>query len=264
MKKILFLLWCLPFVCFAQTQKEEWVSVPMSFDTVGADTARAIQIVDRYLGMIDFMNEKTDSVLFVTSYVVDQAHLEDTMIIYRWYKAPHSTRIEIWSHGKLDDGYYTDGTGIFRSFHRGRREWANITQHSFYNNIISLDIRGALYDWRSKGSELYYAGEFNYKGRPLDRVFVISPACLDRYYFFEKYTGLLAMVVEDMHIFGDATPKGDVMRVDWRTWNEFTPVHWHYLPSTESYRVGQQVVVIKNTYSYKKPSNGYFTEDYYR
>lgn len=264
MKKILFLLWCLPFVGIAQTQPEQGVSAPMTFDTVGADTTRAIRIVDHYLDMINFMNEKTDSVLFVTTYVVDQAHPEDTMVLYRWYKAPHYTRIEIWNKGKLEDGYYTDGTGIFRGFHKGRREWANMTQNSFFNSIISLDIRGSLYNWRSKGSELYYAGEFNYKGRPLDRVYVISPASFDRYYFFEKTTGLLAMMVEDGHFFDDEAPRADAYRVDWRTWNEFTPVHGHYMPSVESYRVGEQVVVIKNTYSYKRPSNGYFTEDYYR
>ena len=139
-----------------------------------------------------------------------------------------------------------------------------MTQNSVYNVVISLDIRGSLYDWRSKGSELYYAGEFNYKGRPLDRVFVVSPASFDRYYFFERTTGLLTMMVEDIHFFGGDTPREGAYRVDWRAWSEFAPVHGHYLPTVESYRVGEQVVVIRNTYSFKKPSTGYFTEDYYR
>lgn len=236
----------------------------MTFDTVGADTLRAVKIVDHYLNIVDFMNDELDSVLYVISYVVDQAHPTDTMTLHRWYKAPHYTRIEIWSKGKMEDGYYTDGTGIFRGFHSGRREWANMTQHSFLNSIMPLDIRGALYDWRNRGSEVFYAGEFNYKGRPLDRVFVMSPNTYDRYYFFEKSTGLLAMVVEDLHVFGDAVPRDDAMHVDWRTWNEFTPLHGHYLPSVESYRAGQQVVVIKNVYCFKAPNTKYFTEDYYR
>ena len=266
MKKILFLLLFFPLVGVAQVQEDEGGAVPMTFDTVGADTARAVQIVDRYLEIVNFMNDPTDSVLYVTSYVVDQSNPKDTLIIYRWYKAPFYTRIETWSKGRLESGYYTDGIGIFRAFHKGRREWADMTQHSFFDNIVPYDVRGALYDWRSKGAELFYAGEFNYKGSPLDRVFVVSPGRFDRYYFFEKNTGLLAMVVEDLHVCGDVVPKKEdvAQRVDWRVWNEFTPLHGHYLPSVESYRAGQQMVVIKSTYSYKKPSTLYFTEDYYR
>ena len=168
----------------------------------------------------------------------------------------------MWQGGKLFDGYYTDGTGTFRGFHSGRREWADMTQRSLLNIILQFDIRGALYNWRTNGAEVFYAGEFNYKGQPLDRVFVTSPNSFDRYYFFEKGSGLLAFVVEDLHIFGDVTPSDRAMRVDWRSWNEFTPVHGHYLHSVESYRAGEQVVVIKNRYSYIAPGTKYFTEDY--
>ncbi|MBO4600204.1 MAG: hypothetical protein J5641_05650 [Bacteroidales bacterium] len=234
----------------------------ISFDTVGADTTRAIAIIDRYVKMVDFSLYRTDSVLAVTSQIIDRDHPNDTMTIYRWYMAPRYNRIEIWQNGRMENGYYSDGIKLFRSFHQQRREWANLTPESYFYVSMPLDIRGALYNWRGKGAEVYYAGEFNFKGKALDRVFVTSPSSFDRYYYFEKESGLLGLVTEDEHMYGDAKKTMDYTPVDWRAWHEFVPLRGNYLPSEESYQVGQQVVTIHNSYRYEAPQTKLFTEDF--
>ena len=239
--------------------------VPMSFDTVGADTAKAIEIVDRYINRIDFSRLHNDSVLCVVTYVTDRSHPHDTMTIYRWYMAPRYNRTEIWQDGQLQDGYHSDGVKLFRKFHTGRREWANLTPESYFETTIPLDIRGALYDWRSKGAEIFYAGEAKYQGATVDRVFVTAPTTFDRYYYFERGSGLLGFVVEEGHIYGDREPAYNAVRIDWRAWHEFVPVGGVYLPREESYQVdGQQIVIMRHSYHYEAHNEKLFTEDFYK
>ena len=245
---------------FAQTPENS--GVPMSFDTVGADTARAIAIVDKYLKKIDFDRFRTDSVLCVVSKIVDRSSPKDTMIIYRWYMQPRYNRIEIWQNGRIEDAYHSDGLKLFRKFHRGRREWANLTPDSYYNTTLPLDIRGALHNWRSKGAEIFYAGELQFKGQTVDRVFVTQPEIFDRYYYFERSTGMLGLVMEDEHIYGDRMRGLNAVKVDWRAWEEFVPVHEFYLPSKESYQMGEQMVILYHEYHYEAPQMKLFTEDF--
>ena len=96
MKKIVAILMLTACLGMAYAQEEESHIVPMSFDTVGADTTRAIKIIDSYLEKIDFSQANNDSVLCVVSYVVDRSHPHDTMTVYRWYMRPYYNRIEIW------------------------------------------------------------------------------------------------------------------------------------------------------------------------
>lgn len=233
-------------------------------DSLLTDTARAAQIIDRYMEMVDFSMEKTDSVLCVVTKVVDLDKPTDTMTIYRWYMAPRNMRVEFWQNGRIEDGYYSDGIKYFRNFHTQRREWAAITRESFYDITFPLDIRGALYDWRTKGSEAYYLGDYKYEGHPVERLYVTSPGAFDRYYYFEKETGLLFLVTELDHMFGDSEKALNAQRVDIRAWHEFTPVHYFYMPSIESYRFEQQRVVMYHSYHYEAHNVKLFTEDYHR
>ena len=248
----------------AHAQEEESHIVPMSFDTVGADSVRAIKIIDQYIKKIDFSQATNDSVLCVVSYVVDRSHPKDTITIYRWYMSPRYNRTEIWQGGMMQDGYYSDGVKLFRKFHTGRREWANLTPDSYYDVTMPLDIRGALYNWRSKGAEVYYAGEVNYQGTTVDRLFVTMPQTFDRYYYFEQNTGLLGLVVEEEHIYGDREPAHNATRVDWHAWHEFTPVNGFYLPKEESYQVGEsQIVIMTHSYHFEAPQKDLFTKDFH-
>ena len=263
MKKITLTLLLSVLACLGMAQVHDNEIVPMTFDTVGADTSRAIAIVDRYVNMVDFSLYRTDSVLRVTTHVIDLAHPNDTMTIYRWYMAPRYNRVEIWQKGIIIDGYYSDGIALFRKFHTNRREWANLAPDSYFTSTLYLDIRGALYDWRTKGEEVFYAGEFNFKGKPLDRVFAVTPNTFDRYYYFEKETGLLGLVTEDEHISEDNKKMMAAERVEWRAWHEFVPLKGHYLPSEESYQAGNNIVTMHHSYTYEAPNKKLFTEDFH-
>jgi hypothetical protein len=248
----------------ARAQSNDENIVPMSFDTVGADTARAAAIIDRYIKMLDFSQLHDDSVLCVKTYVIDRSHPFDTITIKRWYMRPRYNRTEIWQGGRMEDGYHSDGVKLFRKFHTGRREWANLTPDSYYEVSLPLDIRGALYDWRTKGGEAFYAGEMVYKGVKVDRVFVTMPELFDRYYFFEHETGLLGFLVEEPHIYGDREPARNAVRVDWKAWHEFVPVKGLLLPKEESYQVGgDQIVILYHSYHFEAPQKTMFTEDFY-
>lgn len=263
MKKIVAILMLTACLGMAYAQEEESRVVPMSFDTAGADTTRAIKIIDGYLEKIDFGQAPNDSVMCVVSYVMDRSHLRDTITIYRWYMKPYYNRIEIWQDGKIQGGYYSDGLKLFRKFHTGRREWVDLTPDSYYDVTMPYDIRGALYNWRSKGGEVFYAGEVTFQGVPVDRVFVTMPQTFDRYYYFEQSTGMLGLVVEEEHIYGDRKPTKNAVRVDWRAWHEFTPFNGFYLPKEESYQVGgEQIVIMNHSYHYEAPQPKLFTEDF--
>ena len=226
------------------------------------DTAMAAKIIDNYIGYINFEHMLADSILAVVSHVVDRSHPEDTITIYRWYASGHKNRIEMWQKGRMEDAYFSDGKSYFRRFSGTRREWVDMMQMSYYDLTMALDIRGALYDWRNKGAEATYLGEYTYNGHPVYRVFVASPEIYDRNYFFEKETGLLFILTEDEHIFGDATPAANSYRVDWRAWHEFTPFHGSLLPSIESYQVEDQIVILHHYYHLEPYNNALFTQEF--
>lgn len=226
------------------------------------DSTRAAAIIDRYLSMIDYTRYKTDSVLCIVSYAIDQAHPEDTMTLYRYYKQPECTRFEVWQGGKIVDGIFFDGDENRRDFSPSTREWRTLTRESARAMIELQDIRGGLYNWRGKNAEVHYDGEYTYEGHKVDRIYVTCPGYYDRWYYFEKETGLLFWVTEDERVYGDQEIKGNMVRVDIRGWHEFIPFRGALLPSIESYQAGHQKVVIYHNYSYQALPQTVFTEDY--
>jgi len=235
----------------------------ISQDPTKGDTATAAAIIDNYLGYINFEHLLKDSVLFVSSSVVARDHPEDTIKILRWYGSNRQTRIEMWQNGKMEDAFYSNGKKVFKRFSKSYRAWRNMSQLSYYDMTIPMDIRGALYNWRSKGAEAYYVGQYTYNDHPVLRVFVAQPELYDRNYFFERETGLLFIVTEDNHIFGDAEAAVNAKRVDWRGWHEFTPFRGCLLPTIESYQVDGQVFVINNHYEMVAHKSAYFNENVY-
>ena len=260
-KNALFLLLALGVLTcsYGQTPVDSAQTTPKE-----GDTAMAARIIDNYLGYLNFNHLLKDSILSVVSYVVDHSHPNDTITIYRWYAANRQSRIEMWQKGRMEDAYFSDGRGIFQRFSGSRRDWVSVTPMTYYDLTVPLDIRGALYDWRSKGAEPSYMGEYEYNGHPVYRVFVTSPEIFDRNYFFEKETGLLFILTEEDHIFGDAKPKTNAHRVDWRAWHEFTPFHGCLLPSIESYQIKSQIVIIHHYYKLEAYNKKLFTESYRR
>lgn len=233
-----------------------------TFTPPEGDTAKAAQIINNYLGFVDFTPLLADSTVAVVSYVVERSHPKDTITIYRWYAANRMTRIEMWQKGKMQDAYHSDGRNLFRRFIQNHREWVDLMPSTYYNLTQALDIRGALYNWRGKGAEAVYVGEYTYKNHPVYRVFVSSPEIFDRNYFFEKETGLLFILTEENHIFGDIDPTENALRVDWRAWHEFTPFKGFLVPSIESYQIKNQIFIIHHYYHLEPMSKGLFTEDF--
>lgn len=259
MKKTLALLLFAGLIASLQAQTE---TKPKSSHQ---DTILAARIIDNYLAMVNFDHILKDSILCVQSSVVERSHPSDTMTIYHWYMSGRRLRIEMWQDGQLQDGYYSNGTTLFRRFQSSTRSWADITQDSFYDLTIPLDVRGALYDWHTKGAEAVYAGQYTFDGTKVNRIFVTSPEVFDRYYFFEAETGLLFMVTEMDHIYGDRKKNKNARRVDWRAWHEFTPFHGYFLPTIESYQYEQsQIVIIHRQYHFEALQPKLFSEDYHQ
>lgn len=228
------------------------------------DSTRAAAIIDRYLDMIDYTRYKTDSVLCVVSYAIDQAHPDDTMTIYHWYKQPGCARFEVWHGGMLTDGIYSDGGEHRRSFNTSAREWMTLTPESARSMIELQDIRGALANWRGKNAEVRYDGEYTFEGHKVDRIYVSCPGYFDRYYCFDQESGLLFWVTEEERLYGDQEINENTHRIDIRGWHEFVPLRGSLLPSIESYQAGRQKVVIYHHYSYQALPQTLFTEDYFK
>ncbi len=261
MKRKLFLI--LVAVLLSAGMQAQTTADSLKIDPTKGDTSMAASIIDNYLGYVNFNHLLKDSILFVQSWVVEREHPEDTIKILRWYGANRQNRIEMWQKGRMEDAYYSDGKKLFKRFSRTYRTWRNMSQPSYYDNTMALDIRGALYDWRSKGAEAYYMGQYTYNDHPAYRVFVMSPGTYDRNYFFEKETGLLFVVTEEDHLFGDAEPALDAQRVDWRGWHEFTPFRGCLLPTIESYQIEGQLFIIHNKYEMVAPNSAYFNKNVY-
>jgi len=239
----------------------------MAQSAIAHDTAEAVKIVERYLRYVDFDQLAIDSVLFTETSVIDRAHPDDTMFIYRWHYrpsgAPVMERIEMWSRGKMDMGAYTDGKRLFRQFDTKDRYWTDVKREVFIDFMHQYDLRGPLYRWRSYAGELSYEGEYTFEGQKVNRVFAREAKIHDRYYYFEKATGLLFLTTELPTVLGEEISHPEGM-VDWRAWHEFIPFRGCVLPSIESYQAGDQIVIMYHTYRYIDKNTALFTEDFHK
>ncbi|MBP5540601.1 MAG: hypothetical protein J6X88_03030 [Bacteroidales bacterium] len=255
MQRITFLL----LLCLAgltATAQKEWTP------PTAEDTARGIKIVDRYANYVNYERICHDSILFIVTHIIDYEHPEDTMTIYRWYHWPNQERFEMWQKGQMEMGAYSDGRKIFKKFSTKYRAWRHALNSTYYDFVEPYDIRGPLGKWRSRGAEMYYAGEYTFEGQKVDRVYVSMVGALDRLYYFERATGLLFLVTELKNQMGGGVPDIDNM-VDWRGWHEFVPVGDCMMPSEESYQANGQLVILHHSYRLIPYDEKCFTEDYF-
>ena len=260
MKRLFLSLMALVIAAGAQSQA---IADSVDKDPTKGDTAIAASIINNYLGYIDFEHLLKDSVVHVSTSLVEREHPQDTIKILRWYGANRQNRIEIWQNGRMEDAFYSDGKKLYKRFSKSRRAWRNMSQMSYIEITMPFDIRGALHNWRSKGSEAYYVGTYNYNEQPTYRIFVTTPDMFDRNYFFERKTGLLFLVTEEDHIYGNAEKAANAQRVDWRGWHEFTPFRGCLLPTVESYQVEHQLFVMNHSYQMLPYRKAFFTQNVY-
>lgn len=220
----------------------------------------AATIVERHLSILNHDNLPGDSVLYIESHIVDRNNPTDTVIMKRWAQGPFKFRVEVWHHGKKETGYYSNGKDIFRRYDPNGKMWVNVTQMEYYDWAMAYDFRGPLHNYKTKGGELKYAGAYTYQGTPVDRVFVGMPNMYNRYYLFEKESGLLFLIDETDDFFGNE--KTDTTHhVKWRAYHEYQPLGDALFVSSESYMSYGRVKLIRNHIQFIKPDDDIFNKD---
>lgn len=204
-------------------------------------------VIDRYLGLLNFGEMKTDSMLYIETLIVGRNHPNDTTIMRRWFVAPNQYRVELWMRKSLGYGLVSDGKNVFRKYNMKKDQWENISASAYYDDAPAYDFHGSLYRWKTDGGNVEYQGEWNYDGHQAYRIFVRSPIRYDRNYLFEKESGLLFLVHEfDTHV--ETMTEGP--HVDWRAVHEYQPVGRCLFPSVESYQYKNDIVFQYHTYQY--------------
>lgn len=205
----------------------------------------AAWIIDRYLAKLNYGPLKPDSMLYIESVIVNQGDPTDTVFLRRWFAHPEYSRVEIWRNNKLIEGLYANGTDEYRRYDTIRHAWGSKTRADYFDFIEAYDYRGPLYHWRTNGSEITYQGEVDFQGQKVYNVFVAAPFHYDRFYLFEKESGLLFMFTEADHVWGDERINPN-LHVDWRAYNEYMPVSGMLLPYVESYQKDQSITLVRH------------------
>lgn len=222
------------------------------------DTAETI--IEKHLSALNHDNIPSDSLLYIESCIVDRNDPTDTLIMKRWAQGPFKFRVEVWHNGKRETGYYSNGKDRFRRYDPNGAMWVDVTQMEYYDWAMAYDFRGPLHNYKAKGGEVKYAGSYTYQGRPVDRVFVGMPNMYDRYYLFEQTSGLLFLIDESDHFYGDA--KTDTTHhVEWRAYHEYQPLGESLFVSTESYMSYGRVKLIHHKPYFIKPNTEIFNKD---
>ncbi len=214
------------------------------------DTAELV--VKQYLDLLNFDAVKSDSTLYIESYIYQQNNPSDTIVMKRWFMKPYSERIEVWHKDTLMNGFISDHQFVYKMYVASRHQWEKVDNISYYGNSASgYDYHGPLYDWKSDKCELKYDGTWSFEGHDVHRVFVRSPKKYDRYYLFDKESGLLFLIDEldthhpDMPVIEDTHEK-------WRAIHEYQPMGTVLFPSIESYLYEGEVTLIFHKFRYLK------------
>lgn len=223
---------------------------PVTINTAtNSDTAKTI--VDRFLKALNYEALPADSMLYIESSIFDFHDRSDTLVMKRWFLPPHSHRVELWVHGKLQLGYLTDGIDNARRYDTVKHVWQKMTLADYYDKGAAYDFHTPLYKWRTNGSEMQYLGEKELHGVKVDEVHVETPGMHTREYLFEKENGLLFFVIEHPEVYGgDVDPRNT--HVDWRAFTDYIHVGSSMLPYTESYKRAGRVTVINHRYAFVK------------
>ncbi len=238
MKKLTILLFALSTLTVLRAQNHQYIMDSAAF------------VVDRYLSVLNFEGVRSDSMLYIETYIYNRSNPHDTLVMKRWHVEPQYNRVEIWHHDELQQGYYTNCYDKYREYDAEVGRWTSITTSDYYDIFTAYDFRGPLYHWRSNGVELTYSGIWNYNGHEAYRVMAKAPHRFDRYYLFEKENGLLFLIDETDTPGHDMATKKDSKHTDWRAIHEFQPLGNVLFPSIESYQYEKEITLMFHHYKY--------------
>lgn len=224
-----------------------------------ADSAEAI--VDRYMEMMEPASNRTDSILYMETYIYFRSTPHDTAIMKRWFLPPNRFRYELWFGDTLREGAYSDGKKVFREYQWDMLDgWTRVAESRYYVIVPGYDFRGPLYNWRANGSEMKYLGIWNFQGNKVYRVLMETPDKYNRYLLFEKESGLLFMI-QETNEHSEYSRHIAYKHPDWHAYHEYQPVGAALLPSIESYQVDNDILFHFTRYSYIPLNMKIFTED---
>ena len=223
---------------------------PVTINTAtNSDTAKAI--VERFLKALNYEALPADSMLYIESSIFDFHDRSDTLVMKRWFLPPHSHRVELWLHGKLQLGYLTNGLDNARLYDTIKHVWQKMTLADYYDKGAAYDFHTPLYKWRTNGTEVQYLGEKEIQGVKVYEVHVETPGMYKREYLFERENRLLFFIIEHTEIYsGEVDPYH--RNVDWRAFTDYIHIGQSLLPYTESYRRDGRVTVINHRYTFLK------------
>ena len=190
----------------------------------------SLQVVTNYINTLNY-NNLPNKVVYMESKIIDTQIKDDTMYMKRWFYGNLFSRIELYHQGKQIVGYCSNGKKYWH-YKPGLVRWDTLSMSLYYDSVIGYDYRKPIHTWEARSLELKKCDIINLEGQDVYRVEVADPDHLDRYYMFEKSSGLLFLMIP-------VTPETGNRRheVDWRSINEYIPIEGSFIfPSIESYQ----------------------------
>ena len=239
------------------------ITAAIAASAQGADgkVDSATVIVGRYLAMQDFNKLRKDSILYMETYIYYRSKPTDTAVLKRWFLPPNSFRAELWHGDTLLEGCYTDGKRIYREYNpKMKVGWIGVTPDHYYDIDYQYDIREELYKWEAEAATLVYKGEWDFNGNKVYRILKETPERYNKYYLFEKESGLL-FLIEESNERSEYANHTVYSHADWHAYHEFQPVGNVLIPSVESYQTGNDIVYHFTHFKYLPLDRQIFQKD---
>ncbi len=187
-------------------------------------------VVTNYLKLLNYDNLPNKTV-YLESAITENNFPGDTMYMKRWFYGNKFSRVELYHQGKQIVGFCSNGKKYWH-YKPGLERWDTLSLTLYHDSITGYDYRKPIHTWEARSLEFKKCDIINLEGQEVYRVMVVDPDHLDRYYMFEKSTGLLFLMMPVVPETGKRRHE-----VQWRAINEYLPVDGVYIfPSVESYQ----------------------------
>lgn len=218
-------------------------------------------VISRYMQILNYEALRADSIFYMETIIYKRSKPDDTAILKRWFRAPNLFRAELWHGDTLLQGCYTNGKNRYRMYDHGFADiWSNADIGQYYFFASGFDFRGALYQRKSDGSEFRYDGVWEYKGHEVYKIYAEAPERYNRYYLFEKESGLLFLIEETNHHSAFSNNKA-FDHPDLHGFHEYQPFRGMIIPSIESYQMEGDMLFYYSSFDYQSNNNDIFEKD---